>query len=248
VREVCYERLLPHQIVAARTACPLAYLPIGTVEWHGEHNATGLDTLKAHALCVRAATASGGLVFPPLWYGEHREIQLMEANPASRSAIADKMQLPPENFEAGYMGGRTVEAQAYAYCQLLAHILDQIKSLGFRAVFVLCGHYPLAQYAAFSGAVFERRTGIPVYACKENDLVADLGYRGDHAGKWETSLLMHLEPGLTDLTRLPEDRSVKPVGVGGEDPRDATTEFGRDAADAVVERMARRAAQLLEKA
>ena len=144
------------------------------------------------------------------------------------------------------MGGQTVEAQAYAYCQLLANILDQIKSLGFKAVFILCGHYPLAQYAAFAGAVFHRRSGIPVLACKENDLVADLGYRGDHAGKWETSLLMHLEPGLTDLARLPEDRSVPPVGVGGEDPRDAAETFGAEAVAAVVERMVQRAQQLLE--
>ena len=244
--EVRYERLLPHQIVEAREACPLAYLPIGTVEWHGEHNATGLDSLKAHALCVLAARKSGGLVFPPLWYGEHREIQLMEANPASREPIAGKMQLPPESFMPGYMGGQTVESQAYAYCQLLSNILDQIKSLGFRGVFILCGHYPLAQYASFAGAVFNRRTGIPVEACKESDLVSDLGYRGDHAGKWETSLLMHLEPGLTDLSRLPDDRSIPPVGVGGEDPRDATPEFGQAAVEAVVERMSQQAARLLD--
>ncbi len=244
--DVQYERLRPHQIVEAREACPLAYLPIGTVEWHGEHNPTGLDTLKAHQLCVLAARESGGLVFPPLWYGEHREIQLMEANPASRLPIAEKMQLPPENFEPGYMGGQTIEDQAYAYCRLLSNVMDQIKSLGFRAIFVLCGHYPLSQYAAFAGAVFHRRTGIPVLACKENDLVSDLGYRGDHAGRWETSLLMHLVPGLTDLSRLPADRAVKPVGVGGADPRDASDEFGAEGTSAVVERMVQRASQLLE--
>ena len=244
--EVQYERMLPHQIVEARTACPLAYLPIGTVEWHGEQNATGLDNLKAHALCVLAARQGGGLVFPPLWYGEHREIQLMEANPQSRESIAQKMHLPPENFTFGYMGGQTVEHQAYFYCQLLANIMDQIKSLGFKAIFILCGHYPLAQYASFAGSIFNRRTGIPVFAAKESDLVSDLGYRGDHAGKWETSLLMALEPGLTDLSRLPQDRSIRPVGVGGEDPREATDEFGKAGVAAVVERMAKRAQNLLE--
>ncbi len=245
--EVCYERMLPDQIVAARTACPLAYLPLGTVEWHGEHNATGLDSLKAHALCVRAAQRGGGLVFPPLWYGEHREIQLMEANPQSRDGIAEKMQLPPENFMFGYMGGQTVEQQAYFYCQLLSNIMDQIKSLGFAAIFILCGHYPLATYASFAAGIFNRRTGIPVYAAKESELVADLGYSGDHAGKWETSLLMALEPGLTDLSKLQADRSVRPVGVGGEDPRDASKEFGEQGVAAVVERMVEEGKKLLER-
>ena len=34
--EVRYERMLPRETVSARKACPLAYLPIGTVEWHGD--------------------------------------------------------------------------------------------------------------------------------------------------------------------------------------------------------------------
>ena len=245
--EVRYERMLPHQIVEGRTACPLAYIPIGTIEWHGVHNATGLDSLKAHALCVLAAQQGGGLVFPPLWYGEHREIQLMEANPQSRDGIAGEMALPPENFTFGYMGGQTVEQQAYFYCQLLSNVMDQVKSLGFEAILILCGHYPLAQYANFAASIFNRRTGIPVFAAKESDLVSDLGYRGDHAGKWETSLLMALEPGLTDLSRLPEDRSVRPVGVGGEDPRDASAEFGQEGVDAVVKRLVQQGQKLLDQ-
>ena len=72
-REVRYERLRPAQIVEARNAAPVAYLPIGTIEWHGEHNPVGLDTLKIHALAIRCAQRSGGLVFPPLYYGESRE-------------------------------------------------------------------------------------------------------------------------------------------------------------------------------
>ena len=46
---VRYERLRPAQIVARREACPVAYLPIGTIEWHGEHNPVGLDTSSAPA-------------------------------------------------------------------------------------------------------------------------------------------------------------------------------------------------------
>lgn len=34
---------------------------------------------------------------------------------------------------------------------------------------------------------------------------------GDHAGKWETSLLMYLDPGMQDLSTLPSDRSVSPI-------------------------------------
>ena len=63
--EVRYERLRPAQIVAQRQACAVAYLPIGTIEWHGEHNPVGLDTLKEHALLVRCAQRLGAWSFRP---------------------------------------------------------------------------------------------------------------------------------------------------------------------------------------
>ena len=246
---VQYEEMLPHEIVAARTDKPLAFLSIGTVEWHGVHNATGLDTLKAHRLCVLSAEAGGGLVFPPLWYGEHREIQLMEANPTSREAIADIMQLPPENFGIGTMNGATVDAQAHAYNDLLFHTYDQIASLGFRALIVLCGHYPLQLYTDYTSAVFMRRSQMRVFAATEATFVADmveeLGARvGDHAAKWETSLLMALRPGLTDLSQLPP-MGEEVVGVSGEDPREANLDLGRRAVAAIVRRMKEKGDELL---
>jgi hypothetical protein len=55
-----WERMLPAEFRAAFEALPVVFLPLGTVEWHGEHNALGLDSLKAHALCVNAARLAGG--------------------------------------------------------------------------------------------------------------------------------------------------------------------------------------------
>ena len=46
---------------------PLAYLPIGTLEFHGEHLPFGVDSFEAHGLCVRAAELSGGVVLPPVY-------------------------------------------------------------------------------------------------------------------------------------------------------------------------------------
>ena len=61
-REVRFEEMFPWEIAAAMAEAPLCYLPLGTLEWHGEHAAVGLDALKAHAVCVRAAERSGGLL------------------------------------------------------------------------------------------------------------------------------------------------------------------------------------------
>jgi hypothetical protein len=68
-REVRLERLRPREIEQAMQACPVLYQPLGTVEWHGLHNIVGLDAVKAHHLCVRAARRGGGLVAPALFGG-----------------------------------------------------------------------------------------------------------------------------------------------------------------------------------
>ncbi len=128
---VQYERLRPGQIVARRRECPVAYLPIGTIEWHGVHNPVGLDTLKIHALLCKCAKEIGGLVFPPLYYGENREQALMEANAADHELIAQKMDLPAANFAPGYMV-EGVSVQNRNYQGLLLHVLHEIKSLGFK--------------------------------------------------------------------------------------------------------------------
>src|SRR6478735_4043036 len=70
--KVQYLELLPHQFRARLAARPVGYLPLGTLEWHGEQNALGADALQAQALFIRAARRFGGIVFPPLFLGPDR--------------------------------------------------------------------------------------------------------------------------------------------------------------------------------
>ena len=91
--EVRYQYLRPRQIVERRNACPVAYLPIGTLEWHGFHNPLGADTLQAEGFAIACAQRGGGLAFPPLYYGENRLQSLMESNPEHRDGIATAMEI-----------------------------------------------------------------------------------------------------------------------------------------------------------
>lgn len=241
--EVCYERMRPKAIVAAREACPVAYLPIGTLEWHGLHNPVGLDTIKAHALAVRCAQAGGGLVFPPLWYGESREEGLMETGAADRDRIVAGMRLPPELFAPGYM--RFTRQQQYEnYQRLLLHCLFQVRSLGFKVATFVAGHYPLLDHARAACQLFhqsrwdDRRAATITWAFTGYDLVTDqFAEGGDHAGFWETSLLMALVPGLVDLDELPADPGAQLVGVHSKRPvQESSADFGERAVRAIVER------------
>lgn len=242
--EVCYDRMRPRQIVAAREAFPAAYLPIGTLEWHGHHNPVGCDGLLSHALAVRCAQAGGGVVFPPLYYGESREEGLMEVNPAVSDTIAAEMKLPISNFAPGYMR-QSVQQQYENYQRLLLHCLYEIQSLGFKVAVFSAGHYPLLDHARAACSLFHqsrwnnKRAQMITWAFTGHELVQDvLPSSGDHGGYWETSLALALVPGLSDLNELPKDRNVAPKAILTQQPvQDANAEYGEKAIQLMVDRV-----------
>ena len=237
--EVRYHMLRPAQIVARRKACPVAYIPIGTIEWHGVHNAVGADTLQADGLAIAAARQGGGLVFPPLWYGENRSQALMESNESHREPIARGMGLDPDNFLPDRMPFNEME-QSLNYHRLLLHILAEVESLGFKLGVLVAGHYPLIDHAHAAVLQFNKRTysryhGMLAWACVDYLLVADqYDCAGDHGGGWETSHMMALHPETVDLSQLPP-KGQPIVGAGGKlAPQDSTAKFGAETLDAAA--------------
>ena len=243
--EVCYELMRPEQVVQRRKDFPLAYLCLGIIEWHGLQNPFGLDGLKVHEIVKKAAVKGGGLVFPVVWYGEVREIFMAEANVPVRADISRAMDLPESNFYSGYMGGNTIETQVNLYQNLLLHILYQIKSLGFEAIYMLAGHGPLLPYASLAATVFERRTGIKTAASRLPDL-AD-GFKEGHGDRFETGVMMTLRPELVDMTRLPEGDKSQLFGIDGDDPRDNPKELGDKLVPLCVDALIKKAGELLKR-
>jgi creatinine amidohydrolase len=238
--EVRYHLLRPGQIVARREACPVVYIPIGTLEWHGAHNPVGADTLQAEGLAILCAQMGGGLVFPPLYFGESRLEALMEANAQDRDLIAGQMDLSPDNFLPDRQPFTATE-QALNYHRLLIHILAEAESLGFELGVLVAGHYPLIDHARaavlqFNQREYSKRHGMLAWAFVDYLLVRDqYEGAGDHAAGWETSHMLALLPDTVDLGLLPP-KGEPLIGVGGRiAPHDATAEFGRETFDAAAE-------------
>jgi creatinine amidohydrolase len=250
--EVRYHMLRPAQIVERRTACPIAYVPIGNLEWHGVHNPLGADTLQAEALANLAAQKGGGLAFPPLYYGEHRLEALMESNAGDREQIAEGMQLPTENFQPESFPFSPME-QTQNYNALLLHILAEAETLGFKVGVLVAGHYPLIDHAKAAVLLHnQRRRNRPeqtmlAWACVDYSLVADqYDCAGDHAGGWETSHVMSAHPDTVDIGLLPP-KGEKLVGAGGRmAPQDANAEFGRETFEAAADVVVKEARHRLE--
>jgi len=239
MQEVRYHMLRPAQIVAQRQACPVAYVPIGTIEWHGVHNPTGADTLQAEGLAILCAERGGGLVFPSLYYGESRLEALMEANAADRAQIAEEMGLAPEDLTDHQPF--TATEQALNYHRLLLHVLAEVESLGFEVGVLVAGHYPLIDHARaavlqFNQREYSKRQGMLAWAVVDYLMVRDqYDCAGDHAAGWETSHMMALHPQTVDLSTLPA-KGEQLVGVGGRmAPQDATADFGQETLEAAAE-------------
>ena len=213
--EVRIEYLHPHEIEKRMAECPVLFQPLGTVEWHGKQNWVGVDALKAHALCVRAAQKGGGLVAPTVYGGVGGLDQ------------PHTFVIEPENSLAGVLVRPWIE-------KLCREAVRQ----GFRAIILLTGHYGAGQQMIVREVAVRMSTvlNVPVLGEPEYFLALDEGYTGNHGAWGETSLMMHLYPGSVDFSRL---GNAPHQGVFGRDPKiHASAKDGKRLADTIVKRLA----------
>ena len=219
--EVRLEYLRPQQIEEAMAKCPALYMPLGTIEWHGRQNIVGLDAVKAHDLCVRAARKGGGLVAPPLFGG-------MGGLDEPHTFVIE-----PEHSFFSHLFKPWLER----------HCAEAVRQ-GFKAIIIITGHYGASQQLIVreTAVRMTRVLNRPVLGTPEYFLALDQAYTGDHAAFFETSLMMELEPESVDLEQLGDPPHQ---GVHGRDPKlHATREDGRGLADAIVERLTDLATQM----
>jgi len=213
--EIQWERMLPLEFRTAIAALPVVFLPLGTVEWHGEHNALGLDALKAHELCVRAAYhAGGGVVHPPLYGGmgglDKPATVVLEGEHAWENTL-----LRP----------------------WLEKLCSEFHRIGFKATIIITGHYGHNQQIVVreTAARMAERLQMPILGMPEYWLAHDIGYLGDHAGIGETSLLWYLHPELVAMARI---RSDPDYGRDDRIEQGSSPTVGQQYADLIVARLA----------
>jgi len=114
---------------------------------------------------------------------------------------------------------------------------------------ILAGHYPLMRHATEAVKEYSKTGKAKVWALIGFDIVKDaIPDAGDHAGKWETSLLMALRPECVDMNRLPQDKNIPLIGIMGIDPRGtASKEFGEFAVNTLIDRIVANAHKLLQQ-
>jgi len=232
MEEVRYQCLRPAQIVKRVKECPIAYIPLGNLEWHGFHLPMGVDSFLAEELAIRCARLGGGLAMPALHWGDNRIEGIIDAD-VHPEEIAAAMEWKPDACSLSKW--RQDEFfQNRLYLDLLLHILNQCENYGFKVATLLCGHAPHTSRAAQACLEYNTVRSKTGRMLAWNTLAllhyADQypGWVGGHATYEETSQMLYAHPGLVDLTSLPEDGSL-PLGTfGPKAANDADPAFGEE--------------------
>lgn len=220
--KVRWEEMFPDELLAAQARYPLVYLPLGLSEPHGPHCAIGLDAVKAHELCQRAAQAYGGIVAPPFFWQIHEtgyhapwgEAMLGNVNTFLTS-------LPP-----------------WVMLHVFLYQLRTMAARGFHAVIVVTGHYGGNQFdLRLVADVFSKYTPMQVSAWSDDELIVHPKYHGDHAGATETSQLWYMRPDLVDISRLSPEAVASHYYAAGPDALDSSRKLGEEIVRSQIERL-----------
>jgi creatinine amidohydrolase/Fe(II)-dependent formamide hydrolase-like protein len=244
--EVRITHLHPRELRERRDACPVAWIPVGTIEWHGKHLPLGVDGIIAEELCLKGAREIGGVAFPPAYYGDHRGI-IVEAiaSPGAWGELTfDHREECCRELGVSVAGAAANAVRDHEligwvpdkHVELIERSFWMARAYGFSRIVVLPCHGGTQASAEAAVERFNARQS----ACRA--IYAIPAYRGDdtvgHAGTRETSTMMFVLPGSARLERLETDKPDEPTGVhaDGGHPKLASAERGRRTAEGFVAR------------
>lgn len=239
-----YELMLPYQIRQAIAERWPVVLPLGVLEYHGEHMAVGMDTLAVVKMLDLVEKEMDLVILPPFYYG------------AASYAVE-----PPEGNGSVHVGGNALAP----FAEALFHGLLRV---GFRNIHAII-HHQTENFAAgmptdlafkFAGrqAIFrfiEQESGegwwgnettanyysehahganpfnwVQVHPLMTPEILA--AYPFDHAGVGETSLMMALCPEAVDMDRHGDNRGWYTATA-----KDASVELGEKGRDMILQRL-----------
>jgi len=241
-----YELMLPHQIRAAIEQRWPVVLPLGVLEYHGEHMAVGMDTLAVTGVLEILERDMDLVILPPFYYGAASyAVEPPEANgtlhidaealfPLAKAMFQGLLRIGFRNIHAiihhqsenFIVGMPTDLAFKFAARQAIFAYLEKERGEGW------WGNEKMADYYAQQAAGNDPFNWIKAHPLMSPEVLEH--YPFDHAGEGETSLLMALLPEGVDLRRVSEDRWY------ARSAKQASVELGRTGRDLIVGSLRRR--------
>ena len=209
-----YEMMLPHQIRTATAENWPVVLPLGVLEYHGEHMAVGMDTLAVIRILEIAEKEMPLVILPPFYYGASSyavegpegkgslHVDAEKLAPFARSLFTGLLRIgfrnihmfihhQTENFTVGMP---TDLAFKFAARQAIFEFLERERGEGW------WGSEKMADYYAQQSTGSDPFNWIKAHPLMTAETIAQ--YPFDHAGQGETSLMMALCPEAVDMAKF----------------------------------------------
>lgn len=241
-----YELMLPHQIRKAIDANTPVVLPLGVLEYHGEHMAVGMDTLVVAKTLELIEKEMPIVVLPPFYYGAAS--YAVEPPERNGSVQVDGSRLSPfaddlfqsllrigfrniyaiihhqtENFTAGMPTDLAFKSAAR---QAISRFIEKESGEGW------WGNAVMADYYAKHAAGANPFNWIQVHSLMDATMFGEFPF--DHAGEGETSLMMALCPAAVDMDFVGDN-----TGWYAESAGRASAELGSKGVALILDRLRR---------
>jgi creatinine amidohydrolase/Fe(II)-dependent formamide hydrolase-like protein len=213
-----YEMMLPYQIRDAIARNLPVVLPLGVLEYHGEHMAVGMDTLAVTAALDLIDKEADIVILPSFYYGSASfAVEPPEGNgsvhvdssalhPFARELFTGLLRVgfrnihafihhQSENFDVGMP---TDLAFKFGAKQAVFTFIERTRGEGW------WGDNQMADYYARQAEGDDPFNWIKIHPLMTQDIISQFPF--DHAGEGETSLMMAMCPGAVDMDKFDDER------------------------------------------
>ena len=192
--------LRPAEVLAELATAPVAYLPLGLLEWHGPHLPLGVDAFNAEAVALQVAEQTGGLVLPTVYFGTERE---RDPQTLAHLGFSDDPWIVGMDFPANALPSMYASEELFAL--MLREHLRLTAAMGFKIAVLISGHGATNQLETM------HRIATDVSATTDLQVIAALAFTANeagvlavgHASRIETAIMLALQPDIVKLDQLP---------------------------------------------
>jgi creatinine amidohydrolase/Fe(II)-dependent formamide hydrolase-like protein len=213
-----YELMLPHQIRTAIDGRWPIVLPLGVLEYHGEHMAVGMDTLAVVKSLELLEREMDLVILPTFYYGAASyAVEPPERN-GTLHIDAEKLLGVAQDLFAGLLriGFRNMYVIVHHQTENFAAGMPTDLAFKFaarQAIFAFLekqrgegwwGRADMSEYYADHESGRDPFNWIKVHPLMSKETTR--AYPFDHAGRGETSLMMAMCPEAVDLARVSAEK------------------------------------------
>lgn len=155
----------------------IAYLPLGTLEWHGNHLPIETDYLIAARLCEELAKKKTGYILPPIYLGTDKE-----RIRGGRKFIGMDSRLGKK------LPGSLYYLKPHLFEKIVIDLGKNLKAQGFKKIYLIAGHSGTGQIKTLKRAV-EKQPGLILLNPWEK-----ISVDAHHADEYETSIFWACHP------------------------------------------------------